>query len=299
MVKTQSFLLILISAFLIILVYVTSHITQFGPVNMFEDKSVKVVLLGDVMLGRSVMAQSLKTNNPKYPFLKVANRLKQADVVFANLEAPLVEGCPKTDSGMIFCADPKMVEGLSYANISVVSLSNNHITNYGQKGLVDTKKVLTEAKIDYTGDGSLAVKEIKGLKVGFLGFNFVSVLPTSLDYKMITGSKKLVDILIVGVHWGVEYQDKANATQKAIAKKLIENGADVVAGSHPHWVQDEEKIDGKPVYYSLGNFVFDQPWSEKTKEGLVIELTFNGKNLIGEEKVPIKMTSIGQPEFVK
>lgn len=299
MVKTQSFLLILISAFLIILVYVTSHLTQYGPVNMFEDKSVKVVLLGDVMLGRSVMTQSLKINNPRYPFLKVADRLKKADLVFANLEAPFVEGCQKTDSGMIFCADPKMVEGLSYANISVVSLSNNHITNYGQKGLADTKKILTEAKIDYTGDGNLAIKEIRGLKFGFLGFNFVSSSPTNVDYKMINDSKKLVDILIVGVHWGGEYQDKANATQREVAKKLVESGADVVVGHHPHWVQDEEKIDGKPVYYSLGNFVFDQPWSEKTKEGLAVELTFDGKSLVQEEKLQIKMTSIGQPEFIK
>ena len=200
---------------------------------------------------------------------------------------------------MIFCADPKMVEGLSYANILVVSLSNNHITNYGQKGLVDTKKTLTEAKIDYTGEGSLAVKEINGLKVGFLGFNFVSAQPTSLDFRMIVDSKKLVNILIVGVHWGAEYQDKASATQKEIARKLVEAGADVVAGHHPHWVQDEEKINGKPVYYSLGNFVFDQPWSEETKEGMMVELTFNGKDLIQEEKLPLKMTSIGQPELVK
>lgn len=299
MVKTQSFLLILISAFLIILVYVTGHLTQFGPVNMFEDKSVKLILLGDVMLGRSVTTQSLKLNNPKYPFLKVADRLKKADLVLGNLEAPFVEGCKKTDSGMIFCADPKMVEGLSYANISAVSLANNHINNYGQKGLNDTKKTLTEAKIDYTGDGNLVVKEIHGVKIGLLGFNFVSSQPTSLDYKMINDSKKLVNILIVSVHWGEEYQENPNQLQKGIAVKLVENGADVVVGHHPHWVQSSEKVNGKPVYYSLGNFVFDQPWSEKTKEGLAVEMTFNGTNLVQEEKLPIKMVSIGQPEFIK
>ncbi len=298
-VKTQSFLLILISAFLIILVYVTGHITQYGPVKMFENKSTEIVLVGDVMLGRSVMTQSLKIGDPKYPFLKVVDKLKSADIVLANLEAPFVEGCPKTDSGMKFCADPKLVEGLKYGNISVVSLANNHITNYGQKGVADTKKVLTQAKIDYTGDGNLAVKEVRGVRYGFLGFNFVTAMPTSLDYKMITDSKKLVEVLFVSVHWGTEYQEKPSAVQKEIAAKLIEKGADVIVGHHPHWVQDEEKIDGKPVYYSLGNFIFDQPWSEKTKEGLVVELTFDGKDLVREEKMPIKMTSIGQPEFVK
>jgi poly-gamma-glutamate synthesis protein (capsule biosynthesis protein) len=295
MIKTQSFLLILISSFLIILVYVTGHITQYGPVNLFEDKTVKIILTGDIMLGRSVMTQSLKRVDPKYPFLKVADRLNSADIVFANLEAPFVEGCQKTDTGVKFCADPSLVEGLSYGNVSVVSLSNNHMNNYGQAGLAETKKVLTGAGIDYIGDGNLAVKEINGIKFGFLGFNFISRRPTALELKMIADSKKLVDVLVVGVHWGTEYQAEPNTTQKEIAKQIIASGADVIAGHHPHWVQTVEKIQDKPVYYSLGNFVFDQPWSEETKEGLAVELTFSGKTLVKEEKLPVYIEKLGQP----
>ena len=299
MVKTESFLLIVIAAFLIILVYVTGHITQFGPTEIFVNKTSRITLVGDIMLGRSVMTKSLKVNDPQYPFLKVASELKKADLVFGNLESPLVEGCPKTDSGVIFCADPALVNGLSYANIGVVSLANNHLANYGAKGIADTKRILTNAKIDYTGVGNLIVKQIRGTKFGFLGFNFVDKEPSSLELKSITDSKKLVDVLIISVHWGKEYQAEADATQKTIAKKLIENGADIVVGHHPHWVQGEETINGKRVYYSLGNFVFDQMWSEKTKQGLAVELTFEGKNLTKEEKLPVKITSIGQPEFVK
>ena len=299
MVKTESFLLILIAAFLIILVYVTGHITKFGPTEIFANKMTKIIVVGDVMLGRSVMAQSLKASNPKYPFLKVADKLKSADLVFANLEAPFVGNCPQTNSGMIFCVVPSLVAGLSYANIGVVSLANNHIANYGAKGLADTKRVLTAAKIDYTGDGNLAVKSVNGTKFGFLGFNFVERGPSNMDLKSITGSKRLVDILIISVHWGKEYQAEANATQRTIAKKLVESGADLIIGHHPHWVQSEETIDGKYVYYSLGNFVFDQMWSEKTKEGMAVELTFDGQKLVREDKLPVKITSIGQPEFVK
>lgn len=299
MVKIESFLLIVIAAFLIILVYVTGHITKFGPTEIFVNKTSRITLVGDIMLGRSVMIRSLKINDSQYPFLKVAGELKKADLVFANLESPLVEGCPKTDSGMIFCADPALVNGLSYANIGVVSLANNHLANYGAKGIADTKRILTDAKIDYTGTGKLAVKQIHGTKFGFLGLNFVDREPSSLDLKTITDSKKLVDVLIIGVHWGKEYQVSPADSQKLTAKNLIAAGADIIVGHHPHWVQDEEIINGKRVYYSLGNFVFDQMWSEKTKQGLAVELTFDGQKLVREDKLPVKITSIGQPEFVK
>lgn len=301
MLKTQSFLLVLAASFLIILIYVTSHISQYGPEDLLGTsfQTTRIIVVGDTMLGRSVMTASLKADDPRYPFRKVAPRLNSVDIVFANLESPFVEGCIKTDTGMIFCADPSLVAGLKYTNIGIVGLANNHINNYGAKGIVDTKRILTEAKIDYAGEGNLAIEVKNGVKFGFLAFNFVGNSPTVLDYKMVADSAKTVDALLVSVHWGEEYKSTANSNQQVIAKKLIENGADVIIGHHPHWVQNYEEIDGKPVYYSLGNFVFDQMWSEKTKEGLAIELTFEGSKLTDKKQLPLKIDKTGQPEFIQ
>jgi len=264
------------------------------------NQEIEIILVGDTMLGRTVMATSLdKKKDPNYPFLQVAGTLKSADLVFANLENPFVTDCPWRYDGLIFCADPRMAEGLNFVNINVVTLANNHSRNYGQKGLDETTKILGAKGISYTGLNNLVIKEVKGTKFGFLGFEFVDKQPAETDYKLVSDSDKKVDILIVGVHWGVEYKSTASAKQKEIAKKLVENGADVIAGHHPHWVQEMEYIDNKPVYYSLGNFVFDQMWSQKTREGLAIKLTFKDGRIVKEEKLPIFMRNWSQPEWVE
>ena len=262
-------------------------------------KEVEVVLTGDIMLGRSVLTKTEKEGNWFYPFDKVAEFLTDADLVFSNLESPIVENCPGTDSGMVFCTNPELAEGLRLANIGVVTIANNHIGNYGQKGISDTERFLTEEGIDYTGRGNLVVKKIKGTKFGFLGFDFVNIKPADLDLKLIKESDLLVDVLIVGVHWGEEYKSVANDKQRMIAREMVDAGADVIVGHHPHWIQDEEYINDKPVYYSLGNFIFDQMWSEETRKGLVIKLTFKDGKLLKEEKLPVYISSPGQPEFVR
>lgn len=297
--KRESFLLILIAAFFMLLLYVAAFSLKKPAVKALKNfnREVEVVLTGDVMLGRSVLTKSERMKDWAYPFRKVADRLQEADIVFVNLESPFVDNCPRTNTGMKFCTSPELVEGLRFASIGVVNLANNHTSNYGQKGITNTKKVLTKANIDYVGDGNLAVKSMKGTKFGFLGFNFTTHTLTDSDRKLITDSDRLVDVLIIGVHWGGEYERTANSEQRIAAKKIVEVGADVVVGHHPHWVQDVEYINGKPVYYSLGNFVFDQMWSEQTKKGLVMKLAFKDGKLIREEKLPIYISSLGQPEF--
>ena len=302
--KRESFLLILIASFFMLLMYVTGLTVNNRPAKQpviitSVGEKVEIILTGDVMLGRSVLTRTEKEKDWTYPFNKVSEYLRNSDIVFSNLESPIVENCPRTDSGMVFCTSPELVEGLRFANIGVVTVANNHMGNYGQKGINDTKRYLTGAGIDYTGVGDLVVKEVKGTKFGFLGFDFVSRNFTDSDRKLIVDSDRLVDVLIVGVHWGEEYKDKANKKQREIAKDLVENGADVIAGHHPHWIQDEEYVNDKPVYYSLGNFIFDQMWSEETKKGLVIKLTFKDGKLIREEKLSVYISSLGQPEFVR
>lgn len=256
-----------------------------------------IILTGDVMLGRSVMAVSLGKNGPTYPFLKVADRLKDADLVFGNLENPIVEGCPTMTTGMVFCAGPVMIAGLKYAGFDVVNIANNHIKNYGEEGYIQTKNLLNKEGMEYVGDGNLIVREVNGTKFGFLGFNFVDTKPKDSDYKLIRDSKLKVDVLIVMVHWGSEYLPEPSTSQKDIADTFIKNGADVIAGGHSHWTQGYDTVDGKPIFYSLGNFVFDQAWSEETKTGLAVRLTYEARELRKIEEMPIYMESFAQPSW--
>jgi poly-gamma-glutamate synthesis protein (capsule biosynthesis protein) len=277
--------------------YLLSLLFVFNSSQATPVKETNIILTGDVMLGRGVMIQSLGTNDPAYPFRKVADRLNQADIVFSNLENPIIVNCPPSDSGFIFCADPKMVGGLKFAGVNVVSLANNHILNYGEEGKAETEKILSGNGIKWVGDGNLEIIEKNGTKFGFLGFNFVDKLPKDSDFQLITDSKNKVDVLIVMTHWGVEYTSEPTGIQNLIANNLINAGADVISGSHPHWVQPVDYINGKPVFYSLGNFIFDQPWSEETKNGLAVQLTYQNDKLINIGKLTVYMKNFAQPEW--
>ncbi len=261
-------------------------------------RETTLIMTGDVMIGRSVNTVSLKMNDPSYPFQKVAEKLTSADIVFSNLETPIISNCPLSDSGFKFCADPKMVDGLKFAGIDIVNLANNHTLNYGQEGLEETEKILSDNGIAWVGDNNLEIIEKNGIKFGFLGFDFVDKMPKDSDFQKIRDSKKQVDVLIPMVHWGVEYTTIPTKTQKLIAKDLVNSGADVVIGGHPHWVQDIDYINGRPIFYSLGNFVFDQPWSQETKNGLAVGLFYQKNNLIKIEKLPIYMKNFAQPEWI-
>lgn len=282
----------LISAFLISLV-------TFANFGLFSGvKQTSLILTGDIMLGRSVMTKSLKVKNPNYSFMNVAGVLKDADIVFSNLESPIINNCPFSDSGFKFCSSPEMIEGLKYAGIDIVNLANNHILNYGKEGLEKTKRYLDLNGIRWVGDGNLVIIEKNKTRFGFLGFNFLGPKPQDKDLDLIRNSKKKVDFLIVGVHWGEEYKLKASLNQKLIAGKLSEAGADYIVGHHPHWIQDTEIIGSTKVYYSLGNFVFDQMWSEETKKGLSVNLIFKGKKLERENLLKSYMGKFAQPKWV-
>jgi poly-gamma-glutamate synthesis protein (capsule biosynthesis protein) len=273
------------------------------------------IITGDVMLGRSVGAKSIAWGDPAYPFRKVAGVLSDADLVFINMENPVFEGCPtNTDPGSFtFCADPKMLEGLILGGVDVVNLANNHARNFGPQGLEETEKLLNENNIRYVGTEGLLKQNIDATGFGFLGFDFTYKKPGPDQVAEIAGSveaaKKQTDILIISVHWGDEYQPHPSDYQKKMAELFALSGADIVVGHHPHWVQDWEilrvkrwnssgEASGVPVYYSLGNFIFDQMWSEKTRTGLVLRLTVRNKKIIRTERMTTHMDSFAQPEFI-
>jgi poly-gamma-glutamate synthesis protein (capsule biosynthesis protein) len=286
----------LISSLLAFLLTLVPSVSQ-KPIDL-PNNEVEIIFAGDTMLGRSVMGASLDNNDPLYPFRHTKDVIKDADITFLNLENPIIKNCERHVGGFKFCTTYEIANGLSFAGVDVVTLANNHSENYGKEGLEETIKYLNEIGIKSVGYDNLEIIEKNGVKFGFLGFNYTfSNQSLENDLKLILDSDLKADVLIVGVHWGEEYKETANNFQRVTAKKMVESGADALMGHHPHWVQNYEEINRKPVYYSLGNFVFDQMWSEETKKGLIVKMTFKDSNLIKKEEFKTYIRNIGQPEI--
>lgn len=248
------------------------------------DKDVKVVLVGDVMLDRGVEYMIEKKGNGdfKFPFLEIADYLRKADILFGNLEGPISDKGEKVGSIYSFRAEPKVIEGLTYAGFDILSLANNHAFDYGWEALEDTLNRLEEADIGYAGTGHPVIKEVKGTKIGFLAYTNLGLPFWGISWadwnnleeikKEIQEVKQKVDILIVSLHAGEEYSKEPNQFQVNFSKAAIEAGADVVVGHHPHVIQPNEKYKEGYIFYSLGNFIFDQGFSEETMKGQIVEI---------------------------
>ncbi len=264
-------------------------------------ETVSLIFAGDVMLGRSVNTRILKYQDFTWPFKKISSLLSAADLTLVNLESPFRTGCSPTDTGMVFCADPRSLAGLTLSGIDIVNLANNHINNQGQIGIDETENLLSKAGIASVGKNIPFSITVKNTKLAFVGFtdiaagnkDIATATPENIR-SQISLAKQSADLVFASFHWGNEYSLKS-LHQQELAHLAIEAGADAVIGHHPHWVQEFEEYQGKPIYYSLGNLVFDQMWSEKTRQGLIVKLTYSGQQLLKQERFPIKIFDYGQP----
>lgn len=274
---------------------------------------ITLIFTGDIIPARSVNSQMVQRNNFKYPFEETASFLQNADLTIINLEAPLVKNCPVTDTGMIFCGDPRFIEGLTFAGIDIVTLANNHSTNWGNEGIDQTVALLNQNGILTTGTNNIVYKEVKGIKFSFIAFNGVS--PFDLTYiskiekidieNKIKEAKSNSDFIIVLYHWGKEYSSLPAADSIApfdpfeIARFTIDSGADLVVGNHPHVVQGYEIYKEKPVFYALGNFVFDQMWSSETRAGALLKIDLLGNKITSFSFYPVRIDNYAQPKFLE
>lgn len=269
-----------------------------------EENTYTLIATGDVILARSVNAKMINLHNFKYPFEKTAGFLKNSDIVFINLEAPLIPDCPVTFEGMIFCGDQKDIDGLIYAGVGAASLANNHAGNYGLKGIENTVNLLKKNNIQVTGNGEAAVITVRDKKFGFLGYNDIGTKEKGIaladieDIKTaVANLKKQVDFAVVAFHWGVEYTGSPNSRQIELAHAAIDSGADLIIGNHPHWVQGIELYKGKFITYAHGNFVFDQMWSRETREGVIGKYVFDSSGLADVRFYPVIIDDYSQPRF--
>lgn len=299
---------------------ITDYLKESYSDNPPSETSITFV--GDMMLSRTVEDKSEKRGDWNWPFLNIADQLKNADLVVGNMESPFSDPPKPFVHNTIFGADTRMTEGLKHAGINLVSLANNHFGDSGRKGMNLTFKTLTDNGIDYFGAGSdfnnshqVKIKEINGIKFGFLGYSTPSVTPLSyastdsraglnlMDIAQmetdVAEAKKISDYIIISMHAGTEYTPDPNKEQKEFAQAALKAGADFIYGHHPHVVQAIETYPSageKPIFYSLGNFVFDQEWSRETTQGLMVKSKFILDKLISLELVPIRIKNYGQSE---
>ncbi len=269
----------------------TSRLTTHFP--PFTPKTTTLVAVGDIMLGRYVNIKMQKHGDWSYPFLKTSSLTSSADITFGNLEAPFIEGCRNAETGMIFCARKEAIQGLKLAGFDILSVANNHILNQGQEGLKQTIELLNQ-----NGITSSTNQLTNKLNFGFLSFDLVTYPKTPVveEVKKNTGK---TDILIISLHWGAEYARQPTSAQKELAHQIIDAGAKVIVGHHPHVTQPTEKYHDGLIFYSLGNFVFDQPWSEETKKGKIAKIVFEGKKIKSFEEIPIYIEDYSQPKIVQ
>jgi poly-gamma-glutamate synthesis protein (capsule biosynthesis protein) len=282
---------------------VHSNIADF-PDSKVPDTTITLLATGDVIPARSVNTQTFKHNDFTWAFKNVSELLSEADITLIDLETPLIKNCPLTDEGFKFCGDYRHIEGLKLAGVDIVTLANNHSTNYGSEGLQETQELLRNNDISYAGTGETVYKEVNGTKFAFLSFNDVGEFPfidgsaTNHISGQVSEAAKSAEIVVVSFHWGDEYVPEPNERQKELAYLAIDNGADLVIGNHPHQIQPGEWYKGKYIKYAHGNFIFDQMWSEGTKQGVIGKYVFTDGSLTDVQFVPIYIENYGQPKLV-
>lgn len=280
---------------------------------------LRFMAMGDIMLGRGVGARLRKAGGYEKAFEKVSSYLKLGDVVFANLESPLTASNHGLDKErkIVLKAEPESVAALTGAGINLVSLSNNHILDYYEKGLFDTMEILEQNGIKHAGAGknieearTPAIIEKNGLKTALLAYTaFAELTYAGKPYQnFAAGPEKSglvrdryetiredilkirdqVDLVAVSMHWGVEDSFKVTNEQKELARKLIDDGADMILGHHPHQFQGIEVYKGKPIIYSMGNILFDQNDPENM-EGFIIDMKYRGSELIEFTAIPVRI----------
>lgn len=251
---------------------------------MPDDRSISLGFLGDVMLARGVEDRFL--NNPDDVQMEdIRARLSNCDHIHANLESPVSDvgsPYPKQDPNVCFCADPKMIGVLERLNVSSVNLANNHVLDYGEDALRRTLSILDDARIASFGAGDNAqqanrplILQVGAYRVGFIGSNFIFSAstekagrrsPGAADFQLgpltrsVADLKSKVDIVVVSVHWGLEYSFYPLPYIQRAARRLVDAGARLVIGHGPHYVQPVERYGDGCIVYSLGNFIFDEPF---------------------------------------
>lgn len=295
---------------------------------------VRFSAVGDIMMGGKV-AEAIVKYGAEYPFQYVHEILQSSDIIFGNLEAPLTNEIEKTIwdyskiidkpviidgksyGNSIFCkAPPESIKGLIYSGFNVLSLANNHIMDYGEKGLLDTLAVLSKYKINSVGAGKNltytrkpVILQVNDIKIGVLAYCDVyvasekraGVAPTKYIIEDMKKVRDSVDILIISIHQGMDIVDYPLPNEIEFMHSIIDNGANLVLKHHPHVVNGIERYNNGVIVYSMGNFVFDYTidplWKDfsKTRDSMIFQCELSKNGVSNIKIIPVYLNDEFQP----
>lgn len=246
---------------------------------------VKISAAGDVVIGWD---ENFSTHNRfdqvfkekgfdyKYFFKNVRHIFETDDLTIVNLETPLTNASKKANKTFAFKGKPEYTQILKEGSIEAVNLANNHTYDYLERGMKDTVAALSKANIEYFGEANKSITEVKGIKIGNLGYkgwNNSQYVKAGIK-KDIEAMKKTADLVLVSFHWGDEGVNYPNNVQKDLGRFSIDQGADLVIGHHPHVIQGIEEYKGKNIIYSLANFSFGGNRNPRDKDTFIYQESF-------------------------
>lgn len=277
--------------------------------NTPTQQETSLLAVGDIMLGRYI-GKVMHARGEHYPFNQVRELFRKNDIVFGNLESGIAKETtppffPKKPYN--FAASPAAAAALHEAGFSVLGLANNHMLDFGPDEPTRTRSLLQKQGLSFFGAGENIVEARQpavlvrnGVRFGFLGYgvahsravyaqkNRAGIAPIVMEdiRKDIQAFRSAVDVLVVSLHWGIEYENSPSKKQREEAHQIIDWGADMVIGHHPHVMQGIEIYKNKVIAYSLGNFLFDQKGAG-TDRSFVLACRFRKKTLYSAEIIPL------------
>ena len=307
-----------------------THTAQVVLNDSAATPTVRLLFTGDINPSRCPARAALEADDFTVPYVDVADGLQAADLTIGSLDGALSDRTAPapcaTETEYNLVGPTRTVEGLTYAGFDVVTLATNHAQDCGHLGfvcdgltLIDTLVALRAAGIEPVGAGHNLAEarravfvERNGLRLAFLAVSAVGdfawasadtagTAPLSDGHlqqvlRDIATARDTADVIIVLVHWGVEYDDTPSVDQRRWARRMVDAGADLIVGNHPHVSQPIEALDGGLVAYALGNFVFDQD-PDATRHGLVLETIFDSSGLQSWRSLPIEIVQLYKPEW--
>jgi poly-gamma-glutamate synthesis protein (capsule biosynthesis protein) len=280
-----------------------------------------LLFTGVIVPARCVQAAIDASGNPDLPYQEVSSLITQADLALGTLNATISDYPPRTGcvSTYVLVGGAENADALARAGFDVMSVATNHIkncglTNCGDRAFLDTLDNLRRVEILPVGAGKNHAEAMQPVVVTVNGTRFgiislgqiepmafagdetpgIAVLNNENLQTAIANARKVSDVVIAMPHWGPEDAPIPNWLQRNLAQHLVDAGADLVVGNHTHVVQALQEIDSVPVFYGLGNFVFDQTWADDHQQGVILLVMFRGKELQGFELIPTHVDGDGR-----
>ena len=270
------------------------------------DTEATIIFVGDMMFDRYIRdTQGSDYTNTLDP--ELISYLNTADAVIGNLEGPITDFESVTNyhennpDHYRFTFSPDVIELLKLANFKALLLGNNHIENFGNAGVKQTTDFLELANLKHFGNptapSDYATLSFNDLDLALVAHNWFDSIPIEDTINLVSNLNNNHDYVIVMPHWGEEYETIANSKQTQEATLLITAGADLIIGSHPHVVQNNDQVDDTLIYYSLGNFVFDQYFSDAVRCGEIIKIKFSKNSITPIESRRIFLNGDGRTKL--